>query len=81
VADLARQLKIPFSHRPLWPADVVAADEVLLASTSSALLPVVRVDNRPIADGRPGPMFARLLAAWSDAVGLDIRAQAEAVSG
>jgi branched-subunit amino acid aminotransferase/4-amino-4-deoxychorismate lyase len=76
VAELARVEAIPIAHRPLWPADVAAADEVLLASTSPCLLPVVRLDGRPLGDGRPGPIFRQLLAAFSREVGLDIAAQA-----
>jgi D-alanine transaminase len=32
------------------------------------VLPVVRVDGRPIADGRPGPVSRRLQEAYRDAV-------------
>ena len=35
------------------------------------------VDRRPIGAGRPGPVVARLLAAWSETVGVDIVAEAK----
>ena len=72
IAELACEFGIPFSERDLRPRDVVAADEVLLASTPSCLLPVTRCDGQVISDGRPGPVFGRLLAAWSELVGIDI---------
>ena len=34
------------------------------------------VDKRPIGDAKPGPITRQLLAAWSEAVGLDIVDQA-----
>jgi len=34
------------------------------------------VDRRPIGNGIPGPIVHRLLAAWSEAVGVDIVGQA-----
>ena len=40
------------------------------------MLPIVRVDDATIGDGRPGPMFRRLLEIWNNEVGLDIEAQA-----
>lgn len=73
---LAESLGIPWSERSLALADLVAADEVLLTSTPNCILPATRLDGRPIGAGRPGPVQARLLAAWSDHVGLDIAGQA-----
>ncbi len=74
--DLASQLEIPFRARPLTVADVEQADEVFLTSTSPCILPVSHCNGRPIASGKPGPVFARLISAWSDRVGVDIIAQA-----
>jgi len=74
--ELARGLAIPYSERPLRPADVAAAAEAFLTSTPNCLLPVTRFAGRGIGDGRPGPIFKRILAAWNELVGLDIAAQA-----
>ncbi len=76
-ADLARQLDIPWVERELSIDDVASADEVLLTSTPLCLLPVTRLNGQPIGDGKPGPIFERLLQAWSLRVGVDIIAQAE----
>jgi branched-subunit amino acid aminotransferase/4-amino-4-deoxychorismate lyase len=78
VEKLAGELKIPFSHRNLIEMDVGEADEVLLTSTSPCVWPVTRLNGKPIADGKRGPVARRLLACWSEAVGLDIEAQASA---
>ncbi len=76
VADIARELGIPTSHRDLTAETIAAADEVWLTSTPICLLPVVRFNRQPIADGNPGELFRRVLAAWSEKVGVDIAAQA-----
>jgi branched-chain amino acid aminotransferase len=76
VIDLAGKLGIPFIEREFRPADVAAADEVLLSSTPNCLLPVTRFDGRAIGGGKPGPVFKRLLAAWSEMVGVEIDEQA-----
>lgn len=44
---------------------VYAADEVFVTGTMGGLTPVVAVDGRSIADGKPGPMTARLVEAYA----------------
>ena len=75
---LAAGLALPWRTRSLTAADLAAADEILLTSTPSCILPATQLDGRAVGDGRPGPVYRRLLAAWSDHVGLDIAAQARA---
>jgi branched-chain amino acid aminotransferase len=77
LADLAQSLGIPFLHRKLRVEDVIAADEVLLCSTSPCTWPVLRVNGHTIGSGAPGETFHRLIAAWSAHVGIDIVAQAK----
>jgi len=73
--ELTQQLGERFSHRDLRPSEVAKADEVFLCSTTSCIVPVCSLNQKPIAGGKPGSMFRKLLAAWSDMVGVDIRAQ------
>lgn len=77
VFDLGRELAIPVVEEDLQPYDVYTADEAFFTSTSPCILPVTRVDRRPIGQGLPGPVAARLLAAWSEIVGVDVVAQAK----
>jgi branched-subunit amino acid aminotransferase/4-amino-4-deoxychorismate lyase len=74
--ELADDEGLSHDEADLLPSDLAAADEVFLTSTSICLQPVVQQDGRPIADGRPGPVYRRLLSAWSQRVGVDIAAQA-----
>ncbi len=52
-------------------------DEIILTSTPFCALPVTSVNGRPIADGKVGDAFRRLIARWSERVGLDVIAQAK----
>jgi len=79
--ELAAKLGIPASQRDLTPEDLVSADEVLLGSTPLCILPVTRLNGRPIGGGKPGEVFRRLLAAWSELVSLDILRQAAEFDG
>ncbi|MDA1347663.1 MAG: aminotransferase class IV [Chloroflexi bacterium] len=76
VFDLARQLDIPVVEEDLQPYDLYTADEAFFTTTSPCVLPVTKADNREIGDGKPGPITQQLLAAWSEAVGLDVVDQA-----
>ena len=74
--DLCGQLGIPLQQEDLQPYDLYTANEAFLTTTSTCVLPLTQVDGRPIGDGRPGPVAQQLLAAWSEAVGVDIVQQA-----
>jgi branched-subunit amino acid aminotransferase/4-amino-4-deoxychorismate lyase len=77
VIELAAVLNISFDEGDLGAADVAAADEAFLTSTPFCLMPATRINGAPIGNGRPGPVYRRLLAAWSAAVGLDIARQVQ----
>ena len=76
VFDLAKQMDIPVVAEDMQPYDVYTSDETFFSTTSPCVLPVTQVDRRQIGDGKPGVITRRLLAAWSEAVGLDIVGQA-----
>ena len=66
VLDLAENLGIPTAEPELTRYDVWTADECFLTGTAAEVVPVVRCDTRVIGDGRPGPVTARLLAAFRE---------------
>jgi branched-chain amino acid aminotransferase len=76
IKELAAVLNIPFTVRPLSTDEFCSADEALLISTSICVLPIVGCNRSPIGSGRPGPIYRRLLAAWSQLAGVDVAAQA-----
>ena len=51
-------------ERPFTVAEARAAREAFLTSTTADLLPVVRIDGVPVADGRPGPLSRTLRDAY-----------------
>lgn len=64
LAQLCAAQKIPFQLKPQTKADVFEADELLLSSASKEILPITRLDDRLIANGRPGPIYHQLFAAY-----------------
>lgn len=77
VIELAGRLGIPFAERDLQVFNAVNAEEAFLSTTPYCLMPVTRINGIPIGGGSPGPIFRRLLDAWSEEVDLDIAGQIE----
>lgn len=68
VMELAEQIGIPTEWRSVTLAETLEADEVLLTGSSKGIIPVVRIDDAVIGDGRPGPGAARLALALADLI-------------
>jgi len=75
VIELAGELGIPFLERDFQTYDVCNADEAFETTTPFCLMPVTRINNILIGDGKPGPLGFRLLQAWGAKVGVDIVGQ------
>lgn len=65
--ELCATCNIPLASRPVTRDEVLAADEVLLTSAGREVLAVTSIDGKPVANGKPGPVFGRLHAAYQDA--------------
>jgi branched-chain amino acid aminotransferase len=64
VLGLLPALGIPFREEPLRLDDLLGADEAFLTSTTREVVPVTRVDETPVANGRPGPLTRRVMEAF-----------------
>jgi branched-chain amino acid aminotransferase len=69
VLRLARSQGLPSREVVLTPADLETADEIFITSTAREILPVTRLGDRVIGDGRPGPVTARLHRAFRELAG------------
>jgi D-alanine transaminase len=58
--EVIKQVGLTFSERPFSVAEAKAAREAFLTSTTSPVLPIVRIDETVIGDGRPGPLGRKL---------------------
>jgi branched-chain amino acid aminotransferase len=66
VLDLCRELGIPAREETLIAADLFAADEVFITSTTKEAVPVRTIDGKQVGTGRPGPIQPRILQAYRD---------------
>jgi len=71
VMEIARAQGLPAREEPFTRFDVFDADECFLTGTAAEVIPVVRVDKRPIGKGRPGPMTKRLMKLFRERTATD----------
>jgi len=68
VFQLAARLRLSIEERSLHRDDLPRISELFVTGTTSEVCPVVRVDGKPIADGKPGPVVRRLQEAYREVV-------------
>ena len=64
IFEIGARIGVPVAEAPLHDDDLYGADEAFLTSTTREAVPIVRVDDRAIGTGTPGPVTERLLAAF-----------------
>jgi branched-chain amino acid aminotransferase len=62
VLELAAALGYRAKEETIVEGDLATADEMFLTSSTKEIVPVVRVDDLTIGDGRPGPVTRAVLA-------------------
>jgi branched-chain amino acid aminotransferase len=62
--EIGAERRIEVREAVLLDEDLFGADEAFLTSTTREIVPIVRVDDRRIGTGRPGPVTGALLEAF-----------------
>jgi D-alanine transaminase len=60
VLELAQARGIPLQERPIVVEELARAEELFFTGTTGEVRPCVRVDGRPVGDGRVGPVTRAL---------------------
>jgi D-alanine transaminase len=66
VVKLAEEHQLRVEERPFTIAEALAAKEAFATSASLFVQPVVAIDGKKVADGKPGPMATRLREIYVD---------------
>jgi branched-chain amino acid aminotransferase len=67
IFEIAREIGVEAREAVLRDEDLYGADEAFLTSTTREAVPIVKVDERVIGTGVPGPVTVRLLDAFREA--------------
>lgn len=73
VLQQAETLGIPIRLQAVRVAEIASLDEAALSSASRALVPVVKIGEQIIGNGRPGPISQQILAAYRAFLAGEIR--------
>jgi D-alanine transaminase len=68
VLQLCEELDLPYRESPISEAELRGAQELILLGTTTEVMPVVQVDDWPVADGQPGPITKTLQQAFRQLV-------------
>ena len=60
VVELARELGFPVNETPVFIHELPALEELFLTGTTSDVMPIVQLDGRTVANGKPGPVAMAL---------------------
>lgn len=66
IFELAEQLNIPLVEKTMTRYDLYVADEIFLTGTAAEVIPLVKLDERPIADGTPGQISRQMIDAFRE---------------
>ncbi|MDP1548837.1 MAG: D-amino acid aminotransferase [Nitrosomonas sp.] len=60
ILELAAANQIAHEVREISEAEIRAADEILLTSSTKEIMPITLLDNKSVSNGKPGAMFTQL---------------------
>ncbi|MGM0593399.1 MAG: D-amino acid aminotransferase [Pseudomonadota bacterium] len=64
VVELCHDNAVPCVEGAISQMQLQQADEIWLTSSSKEITPVIRLDQAPVGQGRPGPLWQRLIALY-----------------
>jgi branched-chain amino acid aminotransferase len=69
IVKIANDLGYEVSFEALRRDDLYLADEAFLTGTAAEVVPISSVDDRPVGDGKPGPITSVIRSTYHQAVG------------
>jgi len=69
VLGLAQEAGVAVKEQPVAEDELYGADEIVLTGTTIEVLPIARVNGRPVGSGAPGPVARLLMARFREARG------------
>ena len=66
IAEIAQAGGLAMEYRDISEAETRGADEIWVTSSSKEVLAIVTLDGKPVAGGKPGPLFRRVHALYQE---------------
>jgi D-alanine transaminase len=68
ILKMAREHNMALVERPFTVDEALAADEAFMSSATTLVMPIVEIDGKPVADGRPGAVTLKLRAMYVEMI-------------
>jgi D-alanine transaminase len=66
ILELAETNGIPCLEADIATEELAGADEIWLTSSTREISPVIRLDDRPVGNGKPGALWNRMIRLYQD---------------
>ncbi|MBN2690057.1 MAG: aminotransferase class IV [Gammaproteobacteria bacterium] len=64
--ELAAKNSMPYKEQPITKDELQNANEVWITSSSREIEPITTLDNKPVADGKAGPIWYKMITLYKD---------------
>lgn len=61
ILEVLQHQKIPYREANISEAELRQADEIWITSSIKEVLPITRLDNQPVGDGKTGPLWHKII--------------------
>lgn len=68
ILKMAREHNMALVERHFTVDEALAADEAFMSSATTLVMPIVEIDGKPVADGRPGAVTLKLRAMYVEMI-------------
>ncbi len=66
IFELAEKLSLTLEEKTMTRYDLYVADEIFLTGTAAEVIPLVKLDEREIGDGKPGAISRKMISAFRE---------------
>jgi len=66
IVELARMQQLPIQEVNFSKAELLAAEEIWISSSTKEIMPVVKLNEKPVANGQPGPLTRKLFGIFQE---------------
>lgn len=67
LVEMLAAMAVPYAETPVSEAELWQAQEIWLTSSTREIVPVVRLNQTPVSEGVPGPLWVRVNAMYQQA--------------
>jgi D-alanine transaminase len=60
ILEVMASAQLPYQETAISAAQLRVAEEIWITSSTREILPVIMLDDKPVSDGKPGPLWSHV---------------------